>query len=138
MPLEVVDAFRERLVTQWATYGGPQSVQSPPATMVQWVEGMRERSQIFREHVPTGMNLERDWAYVPTMSRADLAKRLVDVTPTDADLERLIVYDTTGTTGHAVHVPHHPQALAMSQALCERAPRPGPSRLALLGAMASR
>ncbi len=130
--LEAVDAFREGVRAEM-----PEAGRGPSPKVVQWVEAMRERSTLFREHIPDGMDLERDWAHVPTMSRTDLAERIVDVTPRDADLDRLIVYDTTGTTGHAVHVPHHPQTLAKSHALCEYAleqygvlPRFGPDMVA--------
>ncbi|AWV88866.1 AMP-binding protein [Bradymonas sediminis] len=120
--LAAVAAFRRRL-QQWpgATAGQPAYASAPPPSILEWVQQMRQRSPIFRAHILEGFPLARDWAYLPTMSRRDIAERPVDITPMDADLKRLIVYDTTGTTGHAVIVPHHPRTLAFSQALGEYA-----------------
>ncbi len=83
------------------------------------------------------------WHEIPTMSREDLVTRLVDVVPPDADLSRLIVYDTSGTTGHALRLPHHPLAVAQNQILAERAlarhgvvPAFGPDRAACINVTA--
>ena len=56
------------------------------------------------------MHLKHDWVYLPTTSRAELALRPWDFVPDDQPLERLIVYRTSGTTGHPITVPHHPLA----------------------------
>ena len=76
---------------------------------------MRGRVPVFKKHVPDGMDLERDWADIPTLSREDIAVRVESLVPLDADLSRMIVYDTSGTTGHAMVVPHHPAAVAKSE-----------------------
>lgn len=91
----------------------------PPAAIRAWVRSMRRRSAWFEAALPTGMRLERDWARVPTMARADLAARLERIVPRDADLGRLITYETSGVTGHALYVPHHPVAMAKNHALLE-------------------
>lgn len=55
---------------------------------------------------------DRAWEELPTTSREDLVLRVEQLLPPDADLTRLIVYRTAGTTGHATLVPHHPRAAA--------------------------
>jgi phenylacetate-CoA ligase len=65
------------------------------------------------------MNLDRDWDEIPTSSREDLAVRPEWLVPDDADLARMIVYRTAGTTGHALLVPHDARAAACYQPLLE-------------------
>ncbi|MFZ5481641.1 MAG: AMP-binding protein [Myxococcota bacterium] len=59
----------------------------------------------------------------PTSSRADLATRVHLFVPTDADLDRMIRYDTAGTSGVALPIPSHPVATACSWVLIEEALR---------------
>ena len=93
----------------------------PPPVLLDWAERLRERVPLVRESLPEGFNLAQDWAYVPTMDREDLALRIERIVPADENLSRLIVYDTSGTTGHALKVPHHPRAMAQNQVLIEYA-----------------
>jgi phenylacetate-CoA ligase len=112
--LVALDRFREALATERRAWKP-----TPPAAIREWVTRYRDRSAAFSRRLPPGIDLERDWAGIPPMTRADLAGRIGEVVPRDADLSRLIVYDTSGTTGHAVAVPHHPLALACVQAAME-------------------
>ena len=112
--LEALDWFREALATKRRAWRP-----TPPAAIRKWVIRHRDRSAAFSRRLPPGMDIERDWAGIPPMTRADLATRIGDVVPRDADLSRLIVYDTSGTTGHPIAVPHHPLALACVQAAME-------------------
>ncbi|MBP7866132.1 MAG: AMP-binding protein [Acidobacteria bacterium] len=91
----------------------------PPAAIRAWARAMRRRSPWFADALPKGLNLARDWARVPTMRRADLAARLERIVPRDADLSRLITYETSGVTGHALYVPHHPVTMATNHAFLE-------------------
>jgi phenylacetate-CoA ligase len=56
---------------------------------------------------------------VPTTSREDLAFSIHEMIPDDADFGRMVVHPTSGTTGHAVFVPHHPVAGSAYLALFE-------------------
>jgi len=114
--LSLVEEYRRRVRED----RGPSEGIPPPA-LLDWVERLRERVPVLRQVLPEGFNLARDWAYVPTMDREDLALRIEQVVPVDEDLSRLIVYDTSGTTGHALRVPHHPRAMAQNQVLIEYA-----------------
>jgi phenylacetate-CoA ligase len=90
-----------------------------PPHIVQWIELKREKVALFREAIPHGFDIAKDWAHIPTMSREDIACRPEDIVPQGESLDRLIVYDTSGTTGHALVVPHHPRAVALNHALAE-------------------
>jgi phenylacetate-CoA ligase len=116
--LEAVEAFRARHASPPVRF-----VTGPSEAILRWLDKTRARSWFLKEQIPAAVDVVRDWPRLPLMSREDLALRLSEVIPEDADLERLITYDTSGTTGHAIHVPTHPQALARAHVLCEAALR---------------
>lgn len=94
----------------------------PPEWLIDWTLRLRDRVPLFRQRLPEGFNLRRDWVYLPTSSREDIALHIERLVPLDADLERLIVYETNGTsTGHALDVPNHPCAVAKNHPLLEHA-----------------
>jgi len=78
------------------------------------------------------------FAAVPTSSRADLAVRVWDFVPDSEPLDDVIVFSSSGTTGHPAQIPFHPSTAAAGIPLLERAlaatgvtfPR-GPDRIAL-------
>lgn len=92
---------------------------APPDSILEWVHRMRPRTALFRRRLPEGTDVARDWGRIPTMTREDLAARIEHVVPADEDLSRLVVYDTSGVTGHVLRVPHHPRAMAQNHALME-------------------
>jgi phenylacetate-CoA ligase len=112
--LEVAKAYRERLFIEGSATGV-----GLPQWMPGWVKSLRERSTLFEERVGEDLRVPEDWAKIPTSSREDLATRLSDIVPLDADLDGLVVYDTSGTTGHAVNIPTHPKTLASAHAFAE-------------------
>ncbi|MEW6363588.1 MAG: hypothetical protein AB1714_02995 [Acidobacteriota bacterium] len=114
--LPLVEAYRRALFEQ-----RPGGSPAPSPQILDWVRAMRSRARMFRRHIPEGMNLERDWAFVPTMAREDIATRIEDIVPWDEDISRMIVYDTSGTTGHAIVVPYHPRTMAQNHPLIEYA-----------------
>ncbi|MBF0635488.1 MAG: AMP-binding protein, partial [Nitrospinae bacterium] len=61
----------------------------------------------------------REWAGISPMTREDVALRPQDILPVDADISRLIVYDTSGSTGHAMVVPQHPRSMGCHLAMME-------------------
>lgn len=83
--------------------------------LTRWLEQTRTSSWWFET------KLRDDWHTIPFLERADLATRLHLVVPRDADFSRVLTYTTSGTTGHALFVPSHPQTLACNQTLAERA-----------------
>lgn len=66
----------------------------------------------FRQRLPVGLHLARDWEAIPTSGRFDLASAPEQLVPDDAELSPLLIYRTAGTTGEALHVPHHARAVA--------------------------
>lgn len=111
-----VDAFRGELAAD-----RPEARRGPPERLLERIAGLRERVPLWQDRIPLGFDLARDWAFLPTMRREDLAARIELCVPEGEPQDRLIVYETSGTTGHAVRVPHHPGAVAKLHALVERA-----------------
>jgi phenylacetate-CoA ligase len=93
----------------------------PGQPILDWVAMMRDQVASFRQRLPIGFDLQRDWAYIPTMSREDLVLDLPAMVPDSADLKQLIVYTTSGTTGHSLAIPYHPRAVAFNHPLFEYA-----------------
>lgn len=58
---------------------------------------------------------------LPTMDRAALSARLAAHVPRHRSLERLICFSTSGTTGHPLRVPSHPQVACDYHAYHRRA-----------------
>ena len=112
--LEALATYRERVATE------PLEAESAPSdAMTARIDGLRDR--LFHlEHLPLGFDTARDFVELPTTSREDIVRRLVDLVPHDADLEPAIVYTTSGTTGHPVVVPTHPGAMLQNLAHLER------------------
>ncbi len=87
----------------------------PNGETLAWVDRRIAATPLFRARTPQGLKLEHDWEALPTSSREDIARNPEYLVPDDADLDRLIVYRTAGTTGHALLVPHDPLAVACYQ-----------------------
>jgi phenylacetate-CoA ligase len=113
--LKAVDGLRKRMRGAGKR---PRRTDAPSESVIEWVEAMRPRVWAFQDRL-AGIDPASQWEAITPMTREDLAARIEEVVPVDADLERMIVYDTSGTTGHAIHVPHHPRAMAMNHAFME-------------------
>jgi phenylacetate-CoA ligase len=61
------------------------------------------------------------FASIPTCSRTDLAARVWDFVPDCEPLDDLVVFSSSGTTGHPTKVPFHPSTAAAGIPLLERA-----------------
>jgi phenylacetate-CoA ligase len=134
--LPALDAFRERIAARAA--GATWGLDGPPDEILTRVIEWQRTVPIYREQ-----DHPAEWSDRPTVDRDDLARWPARFAPDDQDLERMIVYRTSGTTGHALLVPHHPLAAASYQPLLEsalaaygRPLEPAPDRTAcfLLGA----
>ncbi|NUN49388.1 MAG: phenylacetate--CoA ligase family protein, partial [Candidatus Brocadiae bacterium] len=104
--LRWLEGFREDLGTR---RGGAGDGVPPPRVLAALAAAM-PRVQAWRHAVGTGVDLAADWVRVPTMSREDLATRPGAFMPDGEDLARMVVHPTSGTTGHAILIPHHPAA----------------------------
>jgi phenylacetate-CoA ligase len=114
LDLPAIERFREQLHTE---RGAREP--APPPGILQRIAALRERVEFFRQHIPVDLDLERNWAMLPTTSRLDLALAPWDFVPDDEPLDRLIIYRTAGTTGHPIAVPHHPLAIRCYEPLLE-------------------
>lgn len=114
--LAALDQFREALGTQRTA----PSV-TVPATILEWVMRRRPVVPWFRRALRGLADVERDWSTILTMSRQELAQQPWELIPDDADLETMVVYQTSGTTGHILRVPYDPRAAAQNVPLIERA-----------------
>jgi len=112
--LRSVERFRKTLSTR------PADGRSLPTALRPWLRAAA-RSSPFHAKRLAGLDLGTRWLELPTMSRGDLVRSLTELVPDGEDLGPLIVYDTTGTTGPALRLPHHPRAAACYQPLLEAA-----------------
>jgi phenylacetate-CoA ligase len=112
--LPAIDHFREQLRADRRP-GLPE----PPPAILQRLAALRLQVSFFRSHIPAGLDLQRDWAALPTTSRHDLALVPWEFVPDDEPLDRLVIYRTAGTTGHPITVPHHPLAIRCYEPLLE-------------------
>ncbi len=115
--LAEVEGFR-RALAETAT-AAPRP--GPPETLLREVRRWRQNVESVRRRVPVGLNLARDWSGIPTTDRSELVADLAGSMPDDVDLTPMIIYTTTGSTGHALDVPSHPRTVASAHVLAERA-----------------
>jgi phenylacetate-CoA ligase len=113
-----VDALRQfdREISA-ATVGWPRGAKPP------WLEGFVARAF---EDVPFYRALGSPPARfedLPTVSRADLAGDIARFVPDSADIDRLIKFTTTGTSGHRLFVASHPVVAGRYLAFHKRALR---------------
>ncbi len=130
--LEAVAAFRTRI----ADLRAPEDAK-PHEQVLRSVAHALAQVPLLRERLRETPDPWRHWHRLPTTSREDLATRMEEMVPDDADISRITAHETSGATGHAIHVPTHPQAIAMGHVLVERVLaavgagfRPGRERLA--------
>jgi phenylacetate-CoA ligase len=114
--VRAVELFRDTLSRERAPFG-PE----PPDAVKAWVRARRPLVPSFRDRIAYASIIDRAWCSIATVSREDLATRPDWFVPDDAPLDRMIVYRTAGTTGHALLVPHDARAAACYLPLLELA-----------------
>lgn len=98
------------------------TVDSLPEPMVEALWANQPLVPHLAKHLPeTRAELVQTWADLPTLSREDLHRHLPEFVPDGVDLDRMVVYTTSGTTGHPLTIPNHPVGAASYQLLLERA-----------------
>ncbi|QFY89415.1 AMP-binding protein [Magnetovirga frankeli] len=113
--LPALHAYRRQIAEE-----RPRWQPGPPDWLLAWIERLRPQVPLWRQRLPAGFALRRDWTQIPTSCREDIASRIEQLLPQEAELERLIVYETSGTSsGHALDVPNHPAAVALNHPLLE-------------------
>lgn len=84
----------------------------PDEKLLTWAEQRIAETPLFRRRIATDFDITRNWDELPTTSREDVASHAEWLVPDDAPLERMIIYRTAGTTGHALLVAHDALAVA--------------------------
>ncbi|MCB1156158.1 MAG: phenylacetate--CoA ligase family protein, partial [Leptospiraceae bacterium] len=82
----------------------------PEDSLLIHLSSLRNRVLHFQDALQN-LRLEKDFFKIPPMSRNDLTGTLERIVPFDADLQRLIVNPTSGTSGHIIQAPNHPKAV---------------------------
>ncbi|MCU0874491.1 MAG: AMP-binding protein [Pirellulaceae bacterium] len=105
-----------------------------PAWLPEFLDFCLEEVPFYRRRAVAGTPL----AAIPSCSREDLAPRPWEFVPDSQSLDRLIVFHSSGTTGHPAALPTHPATAACGIPLLERALAPlgltfprGPEQIAL-------
>jgi phenylacetate-CoA ligase len=86
--------------------------QTPSDAILAWAQSRIAATPLLRRRIAAGFDIARRWTELPTTSREDVARSAEYLVPDDVPLERMILYRTAGTTGHALLVPQ--DALAVS------------------------
>lgn len=103
--LAFAKVFEERLAADRA-----RPAPGPHDEIVAWIEEQREHVPYFAKAL-AGIDIRRDFAAIPRMTRRDLQRRLDEIVPPEEPLDRLIVNPTAGTTGEPILAPNHPRAI---------------------------
>ena len=141
---EQLDAAGVSRVAQFAAELASRPVfgpDQPPPWLAAFVDFCLEEVPFYRRRSPPGTPL----VAIPSCSREDLAPRVWDFVPDSVSLDDLIVFSSSGTTGHPCQTPHHPASAACGLPLLEQAlaatgiqfPR-GPEQMALTNIAAYR
>lgn len=105
--VEQLQTFVQELVQGRST----RTVRPDDKTLA-WVRSRIAATPLFRRNIAEGFDIAHRWNELPTTSREDIASRAEWLVPDDAPLERMIMYRTAGTTGHALLVAHDALAVA--------------------------
>lgn len=94
----------------------------PPESIIEWCRALTPRSDYFRKRI-SSPDIARDWQKIAPMTRMDMQSKLELIVPLDADLSRLVINPTSGTTGHPIPAPNHPTAVGCYDPLIQYALR---------------
>lgn len=89
----------------------------PPAPLLEQLAAQRPGCGWLRQSLPDHGDWVGLWQSLPTLTREEIATRPDNLIPEDADWQPMVVYRTSGSTGHAILIPHHPAAVACYQPL---------------------
>jgi phenylacetate-CoA ligase len=112
--LERVHQFADRLAES-----APVSTASEPPWVVDWIEYCQTEVPFYRRRGPKRASLVE----LPTCRRSDMAPRVWEFVPDSVPLDNLVVFSSSGTTGHPTRTPHHPVSAACGVPLIEHALR---------------
>ena len=100
----------------------PEFGEKPPDSIIEWCRALTLRAVFFRQRL-TGVDMNSEWYKIKPMTRLDMQSKLELIVPGDADLLRLVINPTSGTTGHPISAPNHPAAVGCYDPLIQYALR---------------
>ncbi len=109
-----IDAFANTLRYPWNRFSS-----DVPEGILNWVQERKDDTLWFRKNLQF-QDLDQ-WTSLPTMTRHDLALRLEEIIPENADLKGLVINPTSGTSGQVLLCPNHPRAVGCYDAVLEYA-----------------
>ncbi len=96
--------------------GSPQTWQESLHSSVEKLLGNALDHVLFYQRLKRARQLSPRWDHLqefPPVNRSDLAKEPWSFVPDNIDYSDMVIYNTTGTTGHPFEVPQHPVSVAM-------------------------
>ncbi|MGE0755441.1 MAG: AMP-binding protein [Pirellulaceae bacterium] len=93
----------------------PSAPDQPPGWLAEYVEFCLSEVPFYRNRARSGSAFTE----LPTCARSDLAPRVWEFVPDRQSLDRLIVFSSSGTTGHPASIPSHPATAACGIPLLE-------------------
>lgn len=97
-----------------------QFSETPPEWLINWSLKKKETTGWFMEKIYSG-DIRKTWQSIKPMQRSDMQSRIELIVPEDADLSRLVVNPTSGTTGHPIPAPNHPRSVGCYDPLIQYA-----------------
>jgi len=88
---------------------------TPPNWLWPWLWEKRRVSSAFRQRIPVGFLPQEHWSELPTAHRSDLVSHLSDWVAEDVPYSQMMIYGSSGTTGHPLLIPKTPYAAALYQ-----------------------
>lgn len=121
--LEIVHRFADKLKNFYEGHTDKNSA-TQPNWLNAFTEYCTESVPFYRSRaLSLGQTKHQTFAAMPTCCREDLAPKVWDFVPDDISLEHLIVFSTSGTTGHPTRMLSHPATAACGVPLIEAALR---------------
>lgn len=113
--LEVADHARLTLFKDSLRENLHGSHKTPPNWLWPWLWRKRLVSSAFRQRIPIGFLPQEHWSELPTANRSDLVNDLSDWVAEDVSYNQMMIYGSSGTTGHPLLIPKTPYAAALYQ-----------------------
>lgn len=91
-------------------------LREPSLKIIEYIEKIKKQSWFYERKLKF-FDIAEHFFSLPITTRADFASKLSLIIPHQADLSRLVVNPTSGTTGHSIVCPNHPQAIGCYNSL---------------------
>lgn len=99
-----------------------------PDGLTEWIQTVSQESPLIAQRLQSaGIDPGNETSFIDNfyriepLTRYDLQQRLAEIVPLDAEISRIVVNPTSGTTGRPVQVPNHPKAVGCYDPLIQYA-----------------